>query len=196
MSVKELLSLKKKIKARLPAFKHPDWQKRKEVGTRWRRPRGLHSKMRHGVHGRPASVNPGYRTPAEIRGFTSSGLLPVLAYTLSDLSKVDAKKNGVIIGSIGDKAKVVLLQACKEKGFNVLNVKNVDASLKDIADKFLARKETKKQSKQKKDTKAKQKAPKKEETKEEKKEEKIEAKPEDSKQQEKKEMDKVLTRKE
>jgi len=191
MSVKELLSLKKKIQARLPAFKHPDWQKRKEVGTRWRRPRGLHNKMRHGVHGRPASVNPGYRTPAEIRGFTSSGLLPILVYTLADISKADAKKNCVIIGSVGDKAKVALLQACKEKGFNVLNVKNVDASLKDIADKLLARKETKKQSKQKKETKAKQKAPKKEEIKEE----KIESTP-DSKQQEKKEMDKVLTRKE
>ena len=195
MSTK-LLALKKRIKARLPEFKHPDWQKRKEVGTRWRRPRGLHSKMRHGIHGRPASVNPGYRTPAELRGMTDAGLLPVLVYTATDFAKVDAKKNGVIIGSIGSRLKAVLLQICKDKGFKVLNVKDVDATLKDIAGRLAARKEAKKESLKKKETKAKQKLPKKEEMKEAKKESVEEAKPEQAKEQEKKEMDKVLTRKE
>ena len=184
MSTKKLLGLRKEISARRPEFKKQDHQKRKELQyTSWRRPKGLHSKMRHGVWGRPATVNIGYRGPVAVRGLHSSGLAPVLVYSISELDGIDAKTQGVLLGHTGGRNKTAILTACKQKGITVLNVKNVDDKIKQLADAVTARKETKKEAAKRKEAK-KPAAPKKEAP-----------KPEVTKEQERKEMEKVLTMK-
>lgn len=187
MNVKQLLALKEKMKAKLPEFKHYDSHKRKEVDPSWRKPRGLHNKMRKGIHGRPASVNVGYRTPVAVRYMTKAGLLPSLVYSLVDFGKLDPKVHGVLLGRTGNRNKAILLQACKDKKFTVLNVKDVDSAIKSIAEQFASRKKIKADSVKQKAEKAKQKVAKKEEKKE--------MPAEEKKEQDKKEMDKVLTEK-
>lgn len=184
MTTKKLLTLRKEISKRRPEFVMQDHHKRPETQRRWRKPKGMHSKMRHGVWGRPASVKTGYRGPAAVRGLHNSGLAPILINTLTELSAIDVKTQGAIIANVGGKRKTELLTACKQKNVTVFNVKNIDEEIKNLVGKVTARKEEKNQRQQKKQTTAKA-APKKE------------AKQEPvTKEQERKEMEKVLTQKE
>ncbi len=187
MTTKKLLTLRKEISKRRPAFVMQDQHKRPDLQIRWRKPKGMHSKMRHGVWGRPASVNVGYRGPAEVRGLHESGLIPILVQNAEQVAKLDAKTQGVIIAHVGGKNKTQILQACKQQGIAIFNVKNVDQELQKLASAVTARKEAKKATEQRRTAKAKT-APKKEEKKET--EEPV------TKEQERKEMEKVLTKKE
>ncbi|MEM3154685.1 MAG: eL32 family ribosomal protein [Candidatus Woesearchaeota archaeon] len=185
MSSKNTLQLRKEISRKRPEFVMQDHHKRPETQKRWRRPKGLHSKMRHGVWGRPACVNVGYRGPAEVRGLDAKGMMPVLINNEAALSAVDPKKHSIIIGSVGDRKRAVLLNACKQKGITVLNFKKIDEELQNISNKIALRKETKKQRAERKQSMAKA-APKKEAKKEE----------PMTKEQERKEAEKVIIQKE
>ena len=162
----ELLKLKAKINAKRPKFKHYDAHKRKEVNPAWRKPKGLHNKMRKGVWGRPATVNVGYRSPAAIREMHKNGLFPVLVNTPSELAKVDAKTQGVLVGHVGGRTKKLILAECKQKKFIVLNVRNVDEEIKNLESRVVQRKEAKKALQKRKETKTKPKEAPKEEKKE------------------------------
>ncbi len=178
MTTKKLLGLRKQINAKRPEFRQQDSHKRKEIVSAWRRPKGMHSKMRHGVWGRPASVNVGYRGPAEVRGMHDSGLMPILVNTVSELTNFDAKTQGAILGHIGGRKKVDVLTACKQKGITVLNVKNVDETIQTLKDRVTARKTAKKEAEKSKAAKQKtipKPEPKKEETPKTKEEERKEA---------------------
>jgi len=101
MTTKKLLQLRKEISKRRPEFKPQDIQKRREITRgRWRRPKGMHSKMRDGLWGRPACVNIGYRGPAETRGVHTSGMIPVAVYNDAELEKIDAKTQAIILGHV------------------------------------------------------------------------------------------------
>ncbi len=182
--MKKLLALRKEISKRRPEFVIQDQHKRPDLQIRWRKPKGMHSKMRHGVWGRPASVNIGYRGPAAVRGLDNSGLIPILVYNMGELGTVDAKTHGVIIGSVGGKKKAELLTICKQKNLTVLNIKKVDETIKMLTGRVADRKEAKKEAAKRREARTKA-LPKKEAKKEE-----------ATKEQEKKEMDKVLTQKE
>ncbi len=185
MTTKKLLTLRKEISKRRPEFVMQDHHKRPETQLRWRKPKGMHSKMRHGVWGRPASVSVGYRGPAAVRGLHNSGLQMVRINTLSELAALDVKTQGAIIANVGGKRKTELLTACKQKNVTVFNVKNIDEELKMLAGKVAARKEKNKARTQKKQAAAKT-APKKETKKEE----------PMTKEQERKEAEKVIIQKE
>lgn len=187
MTTKKLLTLRKEISKRRPEFVMQDQHKRPDLQIRWRKPKGMHSKMRHGVWGRPASVNVGYRGPVEVRGLHNSGLAMVLVQNAEQAARLDSKTQGAVIAHVGGKKKTQILQACKQKGITVLNVKNVDQEIQKLTDAVSARKEAKKTADQRKASKVKT-APKKEEKKET--EEPV------TKEQERKEMEKVLTKKE
>src|SRR5574342_479150 len=166
MTTKKLLTLRKEISKRRPEFVMQDHHKRPETQRRWRKPKGMHSKMRHGVWGRPASVSVGYRGPAEVRGLHNSGLQMVLINTLSELAALDVKTQGAVLSNVGGKRKTELLTACKQKNVTVFNVKNIDEEIKMLAGKVTARQEKNKSRTQKKQATAKA-APKKESKKEE-----------------------------
>ena len=169
MTDKKLLGLRKQINARRPKFIQQDHQKRAELAKKWRRPKGMHSKVRHGIWGRPACVNIGFRGPKAVRGMDASGLMPVLVNNVEQLANIDPKIQGAIIGHIGARKKVQVLQACQQKGITALNVKNIDETVKSIADKLIERKEAKKAApkKQADKPKAEEKKPEEEKTKEE-----------------------------
>jgi large subunit ribosomal protein L32e len=189
MKTAELLKLRRKMHAKRPAFKHQDSYKHGEVSSPWRRPRGMHSKMRRCVRGKPAVVSEGYRGPKAVRGLHNSGLLPVLAHNTKELEGLNPKVHGIILASIGTKKKQTVLQSCKEKGLTVLNIKNIDTALSKIAEGLEKRKQAK-------STIAKKKAEKVVKKPEEKPlAEKVETEKE-KRERERKEMEKVLTKRE
>lgn len=143
MNTKQLLQLRKKLNAKRPHFSQCDSYKRKEISKAWRRPKGMHNKMRHGVHGKPVLVNVGYRNPAEVRGMDNNGMMPITVYNTAQVAALDVKKNSVILGNIGNKKKAAVLAVCKQKGFTVLNVKKIDDAINAIQSAVKQRKDMK-----------------------------------------------------
>ncbi len=144
MTKEKALKLRKQLKAKKPNFIREDYQKRACIPMPWRRPRGLHSKMRHRFAGHRALVDPGYGSPREVYGLHPSGYEQILVHTPNELARLDAKTQGAVLGStLGLPKRIALLAKAKELGIKVLNVKDIDAELKKIQDSIAARKEAK-----------------------------------------------------
>lgn len=158
MTREQALKIRKQLKSRKPNFVREDHQKRACIPLPWRKPRGLHSKMRHRFAGHMALVDPGYGSPREAYGLHPSGYEQILIHTLNELQKLNTKTQGAILGStIGLPRKIALLTKAKELGVKVLNVKDIDGELKAIQESVSGRKEAKANAVKEKEAKAKEK---------------------------------------
>jgi|SRR3989338_6534916 len=181
--LKPLLELRAKIKAKKPEFIRQDNPKRMKLNYKWRKPKGIHSKIRHHFKGRRKMPSPGYKSPISVRGLHATGLEMIMAFSPDDLSKVDNKTQGIIIPKdVGTKKRYDILKKAKEMNIKVLNL-NIEESMKKI-EHFMS-------SKKKKEAKDAKKEPVKEAKKAE---ESKEMTDEQKKEAEKKEKDKVLTK--
>lgn len=189
METKKALELRKEIKARKPEFLAQDAHKKSRIANRWRRPRGIHSKMRLGKISYRACVRTGYGSPCEVKGLDKNGLVPILVANAEQISKIDKKKQSALFAKVGKRTRIEMLKKAKEMGISIINVKNIDDEIKKIEDTVKIRKEEK--SKQKEVKKKKEKD--KKETKDI--EKKIEESEDEKKEREKKEKDRVLTKK-
>ena len=191
---KELLELREKIKSKKPDFNRQDAHKRKKLDKRWRRPKGLQSKMRLKLRGYRKSISTGYGSPKDIRNFDKSGLKIMLISSIDSLNDINPKEEGVMIASnVGFKKRKEIMQKAKEKGIILLNVKDAEAWVKASEEKLQKKKEKRKQKLNKKTEKKKELEKKSEKKKEEKLTEKLTE--EEKKQKEKEEKDKLLTKK-
>jgi large subunit ribosomal protein L32e len=80
-----------------PKFKRWMSQAYKRVKESWRRPRGIHSKVRIRKKGKIKRPSVGYGAPKELRFLHPSGLKEVLVSNLKDLEKVDPKSQAIRI---------------------------------------------------------------------------------------------------
>ncbi len=187
-----LEEIKKRIKARKPKFSRQDSHKKKKLGNKWKRPKGLHSKMRLQKKGYKRSVKTGYGTPTKIRGLYKN-LERIFVSNVDDLKNIDEKKQGVIISStVGIKKRIEIMKEAEKLKIKNLNIKSPKDYIKKIEEKI-------EEKKKDKETKKKEKEEKKKEAKKEKKLEKEvekELSEEEQKELAKKEKDKVLTKKE
>lgn len=187
LSIKELLELKKQIKNKKPDFIRQDAHKKKRLEKKWRKSKGLHSKIRLKLRGRSRKVSIGYRSPKKVRYLHKSGLKQIFVTSVLDLEKLDAKENCIIMPStLGNKKKIGIVKKAKEMGFRILNFKNLDDFIKKSEEKIDLKKKEKEEKEKAKASK-----------KVEKKGEKIvkEVKKDTAKDAEKKEKDKLLTKK-
>jgi large subunit ribosomal protein L32e len=129
-----LMKVKAQLKKRQPKFIRQDAHKHKRVQKVWRKPRGLHSKIRDSRKGYRAKLQEGYRTPKAVRGLDKHGLLPVLVSTTKQLEALDPKVHSLIIsGTLGGRRKLEILKIAQEKSFTLVN------ATKDTAAKITAR---------------------------------------------------------
>lgn len=194
MEKHQLLKLRKQLKAKKPAFIRQDAHKKPEIKKSWRRPKGLHSKMRLHLRGYRESPSPGYGSPKQVKYLHPTGLRSVLINSLKELATIDPSYQGIIIAkSVGLKKKIDLAKKLKEKGITVLNIKDIDKFLKQ-AEQALKKRKEKKGKKEEEKTKKKEEIEKKAK---EKKEKKLATKlsEEEKREAEKKEKDKVLMKK-
>lgn len=103
-----------------PAFVAQDSWKVKSLPKSWRRPRGMHSKMRQKMKGNPKTPSQGYRAPREIRGLHPSGFKPPVVSSINQLS--GAKEGIIISAAVGVKKKLAIIKAAKEKKLAIFNV--------------------------------------------------------------------------
>ncbi len=93
----------------------------KKIKNRWRKPRGIHNKLRHHKKGKGIIPSVGFGSPKEIRGLHPSGFKEILVTNLTQLTKVDPKKEAVRFAKIGKKKKGEMLKKAKELKLKVLN---------------------------------------------------------------------------
>lgn len=118
----DALAKRAMISGRRPAFKRQEWFRYSKLGENWRKPKGIHSKMKRGLKRRPPMVEVGYRGPAEVRGLHPSGFEEVLVYNVDGLEGIDPKKQAVRIGgTVGTKKRIAIEDRADELGIRVLN---------------------------------------------------------------------------
>jgi len=120
--LKHELEIRRGIKKKTPEFRRQEWFRYKRLGEAWRRPRGLHSKMRKHKGYRQNVVSAGYGSPKGARDLHPSGFEEVMVYNAEDLDKIDPKSQAARVGhSVGTRKRMEIEEKAEEKGIRVLN---------------------------------------------------------------------------
>lgn len=120
----ELLKVRSKIKKKKPKFKRQECFRKKSLGDKWRKPRGLHSKLRKHEKARGSLPDPGYGSPAEVRGLNRDGYREVLVSNAGDLENVNPEEDVAIIASgVGKRKKLEIMELAHKKNIKIGNHK-------------------------------------------------------------------------
>ncbi len=115
-----LLRVRARQKSKKPEFNFHDSHKKKRLGTSWRKPRGLHNKLRQQVAAKGKLVRPGYCSPKAVRGFHPCGLPELLVNNVAELSA--AEGHAVRIASaVGKKKRLEIQAKAEQAGLRILN---------------------------------------------------------------------------
>ncbi len=140
--IETLLEIRRKLKERKPEFIRQDNPKRMKLSYKWRKPKGIHSKIRHHFKGRRKMPSPGYKSPIKVRGLHHSGLKIVKVYSVEDITKTKQKVEGVVVSkSVGMRKRLEIFKKAKELKITILNL-NLDEQIKKI-ENFINSKKTK-----------------------------------------------------
>jgi large subunit ribosomal protein L32e len=117
-----LLRVRVRQKSKKPEFNFHDSHKKKRLGTSWRKPRGLHNKLRQQVAAKGKLVQPGFGSPRAVRDFHPCGFPEMLVNNVAELEK--AKGCAVRIASpVGMKKRLDIQAKAAQMGLKVLNPK-------------------------------------------------------------------------
>ncbi|MDD3263733.1 MAG: eL32 family ribosomal protein [Candidatus Nanoarchaeia archaeon] len=187
-----LLEKKRVEKKKMPKFIRSDAHKKKRLGIKWKKPIGIHPKMRLKIKGKPVMVNIGYKTPLELQNHSMrNGLKIVEVRTMDELKLINPKEECAELVGVGFRKKKEMIAFCEANKITINNLRNPKQFVERKENELKAQKEktTKrsqmKKEKTKKDEKVveKKSLPKKEEP---------ELSADEEKKQKKKEIDKVL----
>ena len=119
---KKALSKRNAANRKRPAFKRQNWFRYKRLGQKWRKPRGMHSKMRTRRKYRPPVASISYRGPAAARGLHPSGFAEVVVHRPADLEAIDPRREAArIAATVGDRKREVIEARAAELKIRVLN---------------------------------------------------------------------------
>jgi large subunit ribosomal protein L32e len=120
-----LLRVRRIQKRKKPDFARFESWRYKKLSSSWRRPRGRDNAMRKKKGGWPKSVEVGYRSPKNVRGFHPSGFEEEIVYNPKELEKVNPK-NVVRIGhTVGLRKRLIIAERAKELNLRILNLQGV-----------------------------------------------------------------------
>lgn len=92
------------------------------IGTSWRKPRGIQSKVKIKQKGRIRMPNVGYGAPRALKYLHPSGFKEILVHNVAELMKVDKIKEAVKIAhTVGNRKRSEVLKKAKEMKIKVLN---------------------------------------------------------------------------
>ncbi|MFH0808008.1 MAG: eL32 family ribosomal protein [archaeon] len=116
---------KKTVARKKPKFLRVDSHKKIRLGKgvkknqKWHSAIGRHNKIRLGRKGRIQRPKVGWGTKGDVKGFIG-GVEATQIENLKELAAVQ-KGVGVIVGKVGAKKRLTILEKAKEMGVNVLN---------------------------------------------------------------------------
>ena len=116
------LSKRNAANRKRPAFKRQNWFRYKRLGQKWRKPRGMHSKMRARRKYRPPMASISYRGPAAARGLHPSGFAEVLVHRPEELESLDGNLEAArVAATVGDRKREAIEARAAELDIRVLN---------------------------------------------------------------------------
>lgn len=116
------LSKRNRMSHKRPTFKRQNWFRYKRLGEKWRRPRGIHSKMRRHFKYRIPVVQIGFRGPASVRGLHPSGFEEVMIKTPKEVDNVNPEVQAIRIAStVGDKKREIIVKKADKLKIRVFN---------------------------------------------------------------------------
>lgn len=161
-----LLEVRKILKSKKPDFIRQQGNYVKGLEKKWRKPKGMHSKLRRKFRGKIKMPSIGYSSPSIVRFHHPSGLLPILINSIQDLSKVK-KNSGLILGStMGKRKKTEIIKKALELKLKILNLKDPEKFIEKVKEEIELKRRLAKE-KQEKKKKVKEESTKKEEAKQE-----------------------------
>ena len=118
-----LLRIRDRQKRKKPDFRNHDSHKKKRISTSWRKPRGLHNKLRQHIASKGKLVKAGYGSPRAVKAFHPCGLPEVLINCSEDLK--NAEGCAVRISRrIGRKKRAMIEETAEKLDLKVLNPKS------------------------------------------------------------------------
>jgi large subunit ribosomal protein L32e len=120
--IRAALEMRNGRNARRPAFKRQEWFRYPRLGEKWRKPRGIHSKLRRHLSYRPPMVSIGFRGPKMVRDYHPSGFQEVMVYNPGQVESVDPKVQAIRIGgTVGGRKRIAITEKADELGIRILN---------------------------------------------------------------------------
>ncbi|MBI4451738.1 hypothetical protein HY642_07225 [Candidatus Woesearchaeota archaeon] len=139
------LELRNAMNKKRPAFIRQDTHKKKRLAIVWRKPKGIHSKLRHAFKGHGHLVRAGYRGPAKARGLTRKGMIPVLISSPAAMDALDPKTNIATISSgTGMRKRLEIANAAVKRKISITNMKDPAGFIEQTRKAMQQRKEAKK----------------------------------------------------
>jgi|TARA_B100001964_G_scaffold244189_1_gene324663 large subunit ribosomal protein L32e len=103
-------------------FQRGEASRYKKLSKRWRKPRGIHSKMRKHKKGKRVSPCIGFRTKGALRGLHPSGYKEILTYNSKSLETIDKDVYAIRIAAVvGKRKREEILKKSKKLQLKVLN---------------------------------------------------------------------------
>ena len=108
---------------KIPKFLRQGSAAYKRLGKKWRRPRGMHSKLRRHERSKGVIPSPSYGTLRRLRFLHPSGFKEVLIFNMKDLEKINPSKEAARLShSIGKKKRAEIIKKAEEMKIKVLNL--------------------------------------------------------------------------
>ncbi len=125
LSKETLEALKQRgvIASKRPTFLRQEYHRRKRLRkTGWRRPRGLHSKMRRHMRYRTNVVSIGYGSPNAAKNLHPSGFEEVMVHNAKDLDGIDPKRQAARVAhTVGMRKRAQIEEKADELNIRILN---------------------------------------------------------------------------
>lgn len=117
-----MLRVRTRQKSKKPEFNYHDSHKKKRLGTSWRKPQGLHNKLRQQVAAKGSLVKPGFGSPKAVRGFHPCGYPEMLVNNVAELMKAQGFVVRIASG-VGMRKRLDIQAKASEMGLRILNPK-------------------------------------------------------------------------
>ncbi len=127
----KLLKIRLKKKRKKPNFLRQNAGNIVRIGNKWRRPKGISSKLRRHKKSRGSIPHPGYGSPRAVKFLHPSGLEEKLVSNMSELNGIDNTKQCMRISAkVGNRKRIDIQKKAEEMKIKILNPKKVELKVK------------------------------------------------------------------
>ena len=109
---------------------------KKRLDDVWRKPKGIHNKLRRQIRAKGPLPRPGYGSPAAVRGLHPCGLSDILVHNEGMLVALDPKVHAVrIAAGVGMKKRMEIQKKALSAGLRILNPRQAPVSEEEAGEK-------------------------------------------------------------